>query len=89
MLRSAYTIQFEKDLKKLLKAGKDKEKLKAIIVKLINQEKLEPKYKDHKLAGNFKTRRECHVEPDWLLIYKLTSDEIIFERTGSHSELFK
>jgi mRNA interferase YafQ len=50
---------------------------------------LERKYKDHKLKGRFKNRRECHIEPDWLLIYKIEGETIFFERTGSHSELFK
>ncbi len=59
--------------------------------KLINQEKLDPKYREHNLAGNFKDRRECHIEPDWLLVYKLDRKEkiIIFERTGSHSDIFE
>jgi mRNA interferase YafQ len=50
---------------------------------------LAERYRDHPLRGNFKNRRECHVEPDWLLIYKLDGDEIIFERTGRHSDLFE
>lgn len=56
---------------------------------LLNQEKLPPKTRDHALTGNYVNRRKCHVEPDWLLIYKLESDAIIFERTGTHSDLFK
>jgi len=88
MLKPSYTRQFEKDLKKLLKGDKDENKIKTIIEKLINKENLERKYKDHKLIGNYKDRRECHIESDWLLIYKVEKDEIIFERTGSHSQLF-
>lgn len=64
------------------------EKLDAIMAKLAAQEKLEKNYNDHKLIGNFKGRRECHVEPDWLLVYKIEDDMIVFERTGSHSDLF-
>jgi mRNA interferase YafQ len=56
---------------------------------LLNQEKLPAKNRDHALTGNYTDRRECHIEPDWLLIYKLESDSIIFERTGTHSDLFK
>jgi mRNA interferase YafQ len=56
---------------------------------LLNQEKLPLKNRDHLLTGNYANRRECHIEPDWLLIYKLESDCIIFERTGTHSDLFK
>jgi mRNA interferase YafQ len=57
--------------------------------KLINGERLEPKYRNHPLVGKYVGRWECHIEPDWLLIYKLEGDQIVFERTGTHSELFK
>ena len=50
---------------------------------------LPEKYKDHKLQGNFEGCRECHLEPDWLLVYRVLSDEVLFERTGTHSDLFK
>jgi len=85
----SYTKQFEKDLKKMKKRGKALPKIKKVIRKLVNEERLEAKYKDHKLVGNYKGRRECHIESDWLIIYKLLDDEIIFERTGSHSDLFE
>jgi mRNA interferase YafQ len=88
MLQPSFTKQFQRDLKKALKRGKDKEKIKAVVTKLISEEKLEPRYKDHKLTGSYKGRRECHVEPDWLLIYEVAGDRIIFERTGTHSDLF-
>lgn len=88
MLKPSFTTQFNRDLIKILKRGKDKEKIKSIISKLINEERLESKYKDHKLSGNYEGRRECHIEPDWLLIYKLQKEKIIFERTGTHSDLF-
>ena len=90
MLKPSYTKQFEKDWKRQQKRGKSKEKFKAIITMLINEEPLPPRYSDHKLIGNYKDRRECHIEPDWLLVYKVTeSNQIVFERTGSHSDLFK
>jgi len=73
----------------LIKRGKDPQKIKSIMQKLINNQKLEAKYHEHKLAGIFKDRKECHIEPDWLLIYKLSENEIIFERTGSHSDIFE
>ncbi|MDD4893351.1 MAG: type II toxin-antitoxin system YafQ family toxin [Candidatus Rickettsiella isopodorum] len=89
MLTPIYTNKFDKDLKKITKAGnKNIEKFKTIIKKLINQEKLDLKHQDHKLIGNYSGRRECHIAPDWLLIYKIDGNNIIFERTGSHSELF-
>lgn len=67
------------------------EKLKAVISPLINDQPLPIRFRDHSLSGNYKDRRECHIEPDWLLIYKIdrNAGEIIFERTGSHSELFE
>lgn len=82
MLKPAYSKQFERDLKKMLKQGNQGEKVKTVIRKLLSEDPLEPRYKDHKLVGQYKGRRECHVEPNWLLIYKKTSEEIIFERTG-------
>jgi len=90
-LSATYTKQFEKDLKLAIKRGKDPNKLKKVILKLVTQEPLEPKYRDHKLVGNYMGRRDCHIEPDWLLIYKPEpeNDRIIFERTGSHSDLFR
>lgn len=89
MLNPIYTKQFAKDINKIKKQGKDTSKLRLVMEKLISREKLEVKYRDHKLIGNFDSRRECHIEPDWLLIYKIDGNDIIFERTGSHSNLFK
>ena len=89
MLNSSFTKQFAKDLKRVLKRGKSGGKIKEIIKKLIDEEKLDAGYKNHWLIGKYKGRRECHIEPDWLLIYKIMECEIIFERTGSHFDLFK
>lgn len=88
MLKFKTTKQFEKDFKMVLKRGKDKKKIVSVMKGLIDQEPLGVKQKDHNLSGTYSGRRECHIEPDWLLIYKKTDDEIIFERTGSHSDLF-
>ena len=85
----SYTKQFAKDLKKMEKRGKSLEKIKRILKTLANEERLSAKYWNHKLIGNYKGRRECHIEPDWLLIYKIIDSEIIFERTGTHSDLFE
>jgi len=85
----SYTKQFSKDLKRMEKRGKSPEKIKNIIKKLVDEGRLDVNYKDHKLIGNYKGRRECHVEQDWLLIYKMIDSEIIFERTGTHSDLFE
>lgn len=86
-----YTKRFEKDVKKVIKRGKNINKLKTIIVKLVNNELLDKAHKDHSLIGNYQGRRECHIESDWLLIYKLIpeDDAIVFERTGTHSDLFR
>jgi mRNA interferase YafQ len=83
-----YTTQFKQDYKKLKKQKKELDKLRMLIEKLSAGEKLEPKYKDPQLAGEFKGYRDCHIEPDWLLIYKKTTDTLVLQRTGSHSELF-
>lgn len=89
MLIPSYAKQFERDMKLMRKRGKDLEKLKPVIHRLIAEEPLDAAYRDHKLIGNWQGRRECHIEPDWLLIYKLESERIVFERTGSHSDLFQ
>ncbi len=89
MLIPVYSKQFSKDIKRIQKRRKSQNKLKVVIQKLVNGERLNPIYKDHKLIGNYKGRRECHLEPNWLLIYKIKEDEIIFERTGTHSDLFE
>jgi len=89
MLKPSYTKQFEKDWRRLQKRGKSNEKFKKVLNMLIHEKQLPQRCSDHKLIGNYKGRRECHIEPDWLLIYKILKSEIIFERTGSHSDLFK
>ena len=88
-LEISYRKQFEKELKKQKKRGKDLEKIKVVIKIIANQQELPPKYRNHRLVGNFKDHWECHFEPDWLLVYKKTDTEVVFERTGSHSDLFK
>jgi mRNA interferase YafQ len=91
VLKPSYTKQFEKDLKRMLKRGKDAEKIKDVIERLVHEKPLEIRHRDHKLSGNYKDRRDCHVEPDWVLIYKPEPalGRIIFERTGTHSDLFR
>ncbi len=89
MLEVNYTTRFKRDVKLIKKRGNNTEKLKTLIKKLADEEKLEARYGDHPLIGNYKGRRECHIEPDWLLIYKLEANLITFERTGTHSDLFK
>lgn len=85
------TNQFKKDVKRADKRGKDLAKLKAALDLLIEGEPLPPEYKDHPLRGDFASSRDCHIEPDWLLIYTLTEKgaHVCFERTGTHSDLFR
>lgn len=85
-----YTTQFKKDLKNSQKQHKDISKLTAFIEMISNGETLNPKYKLHRLSGKYKDSLECHIEPDWLLIYKIYEDiqVILLDRIGSHSELF-
>jgi len=89
MRTPSYTTQFERDLRLAERRGKDIEKLKAILKALIREEPLPERQRDHPLTGNYKSRRECHIEPDWLLIYKLVNGDIVFERTGTHRDLFE
>ncbi len=89
MLIPVYTRQFKRDIKRMKRRGKNPEKLKIIIRSLISEEPLDPIQRDHKLIGNWQERRECHIESDWLLIYKTEIDRIVFERTGTHSDLFR
>ena len=89
MLTPVYTRQFEKDVKRLERRGKNLEKLKIITRSLVAEEQLDPLHRNHKLIGNWQGRRECHIESDWLLIYKKEEGRVIFERTGTHSDLFR
>lgn len=89
MLKPVNKNKFEKDLRLAIKRGKSPEKLKKLMRTLVEQKPLENKYRDHSLKGEYADCRECHIEPDWLLIYMITDDSIIFIRTGSHADLFK
>lgn len=86
------TSSFKKELKTLKKRNKNLEKLTEVINKLANNEKLDEKYRDHALVNysSFTGCRECHIEPDWLLVYKKNDRELILFliETGSHSDLF-
>jgi len=89
MLNHKASNKFKKDLQRVIAQGKKYAKFRVVFELLLNQQPLETKYEDHFLIGNWKGRRELHIEPDWLLIYKIEDDMLILERTGSHSELFK
>lgn len=85
-----FTTIFKKDYKLAKKRGYDMDLLKQVIEQLANGETLPEKYKDHALSGNYKGFRECHIKPDWLLIYQRVAEELVLflTRTGSHSDLF-
>ena len=89
MLQIIYLNQFEKEVKIIKNRKKNTAKLKTLIMLLISEERLPRKYRNHKLKGEYTNYWECHIEPDWLLIYKKTKTEIILVRTGTHSDLFK
>jgi mRNA interferase YafQ len=89
MRKPARTNQFKKDVNLARRRGKNLEKLRVVMEKLIREVPLEARHRDHLLHGEYVGRRECHLEPDWLLIYKLDGEDIIFERTGTHSDLFE
>ncbi len=85
-----WTTQFKKDYKAAMKSHLDINQLDKVIRSLSNLEELDPKYKDHSLSGDWKSFRECHVKPDWLLIYKIEGERLILTlaRTSSRSNLF-
>jgi len=87
-MKVGQTSQFKKDIKKQQKRGKDLFKLKSAIDILLSGQELPPKYKDHALVGNWGGHRDCHIEPDWLLIYQFRENELRLERTGTHADLF-
>ncbi|MCH9626693.1 MAG: mRNA interferase toxin YafQ [Chlamydiales bacterium] len=89
MRKISTTKQFEKDVTRVKKQRRDIKKLGDIIEKLARSERLPAHNRHHKLKGNYVDRWECHIAPDWLLIYKNSKNEICLERTGSHSDLFK
>lgn len=89
MLRIIRKKKFDKDIKRLKRRGKNLKTLEKILEHLVYQNPLPATYKDHELKGEFVGCRECHIEPDWLLIYYIDNDKIIVVRTGTHSDLFR
>jgi mRNA interferase YafQ len=87
-MKLSQTSQFNKDIKRQIRQGKDQMKLVAVLDLLLAGKPLPPKNRDHPLKGAWKGRRDCHIEADWILIYGRRDDEILLERTGSHSDLF-
>jgi mRNA interferase YafQ len=89
MYTPVYTKQFERDIKRARQRRKNLEKFKIIARVLLSGKPPDPIHRDHRLVGSYAGRRECHIESDWLLIYKINGSHLIFERIGSHSDLFK
>ena len=86
MLKLKTTTRFEKDYRKAIKSGRDMVRLKRTMTWIAGEKPLPPELRDHKLVGNYQGRRKCHLAGgDWLLIYKIAKNTVIFERTGSHS----
>jgi len=83
------TSQFKKDVKRMKRRGKDLGKLKEVLEKIASGQELESRHRDHVLIGQYSDTRECHIEPDWLLIYEKAESEVVLIRTGTHSDLFK
>lgn len=90
MLKVRYSAKFKKDFKIIVKRGYDQSKFQDVIGKLRNREELPREFCDHPLKGDYLGHRECHITPDWLLIYKIEEDILTLSltRTGSHSDLF-
>ena len=83
------TSQFKKDFKRIKKRGKDLSKLKEVVSAIANSEALQERHRDHALSGNWSGSRDCHIEPDWILIYRVDGEFLFLERIGSHSDLFR
>ena len=88
-MRSVWqSTQFLRDVKRMKKRGKDIGKLQAVVFRLQMGLPLEPRCRDHALAGEWLPCRDCHIEPDWLLIYEIYPDELRLVRTGTHADIF-
>lgn len=88
MLTPVRSAQFKRDVKRAEKRGKDLEKLKALLLLLLVGKDLPASYRDHALRGDWNGFRDAHIEPDWLLIYRVMGEELQLARTGTHADLF-
>ncbi|WP_193090789.1 type II toxin-antitoxin system YafQ family toxin [Advenella sp. FME57] len=89
MLTPVRSGQFKRDVKRAEKRGKDLDKLRTLLLMLIEEKPLPEKYRDHPLKGQWSGYRDAHIEPDWLLIYRVVGEELQLTRTGTHSDLFE
>lgn len=88
MLTPDYTTQFQRDYKLSAKRGLDMYLIDALIGDLVDERPLDERHRDHPLKGEYIGCRECHIQPDWLLVYRIVGDKIIFVRNGTHSDIF-
>jgi mRNA interferase YafQ len=88
MRSPSFTGQFKRDVKLAQKRGKDMGKLRGVVKLLLSGARLPPDMGDHPLKGDWKPRRDLHIEPDWILIYRVEGEAVRFERTGSQADLF-
>ena len=89
MKAAVTTSRFKRDYRRAMDRGLAIEKLDAVMLALLHERALAARLRDHPLRGGYRGRRECHIAPDWLLVYKIEENAIIFERTGSHADLFE
>lgn len=89
MLTPVRSTQFKRDVRRAAKRGNDLTKLRVLVASLIQQEPISDRYRVHPPRGTWKGYREAHIEPNWLLIYRIQGDELHLVRTGSHSDLFR
>lgn len=82
------STKFRRDIKRLQRQNADLERLQEVIESLVIQQPLNERFRDHLLSGNWKGYRECHIQPDWLLIYCVENSELQLVRTGTHADLF-
>ncbi|MBA3072411.1 MAG: type II toxin-antitoxin system YafQ family toxin [Anaerolineae bacterium] len=88
MKKIIHAGKFDKDLKRMERRGVDVEKLFEVVANLANGLALEPRFEDHPLHGKLANKRDCHISPDWVLIYSIDEKVLVLYRTGSHSELY-
>lgn len=90
MLKLETTVQFRKDYKRMIKRGCKRELIERVIETLLEEKPLDIKHRDHELRGDYVGFRECHIQPDWLLVYKVDTGRLILtaSRTGTHADLF-
>jgi mRNA interferase YafQ len=89
MKKIVHAGKFDKDLKRMVSRGADPEKILSVIESLAKGKVLPPQYNDHPLSGKMKDKRDCHIEPDWVLVYAIDKEMLVLYRTGTHADLFR